>query len=93
MAGKGGTKKESLPLGLIPRLLSRDQAAAYCGISTSHFTQTVAKAVQSIKLGDRVLWDRRVIDRWLDQQLGLSNGVDLLGSIEELLDGDAGEGR
>lgn len=93
MAGKGGTKRESLPLGLIPRLLSRDQAAAHRGISTSHFTQTVAKAMQSIKLGDRVLWDRRVIDRWLDQQLGLSNGVDLLGSIEELLDGDAGQGR
>ena len=47
-----------------PRLLSRAQAAAYCGIGESFFDARVPVAPLSI--GDRRLWDRVALDRWID---------------------------
>ncbi|MFI4985837.1 MAG: hypothetical protein ACHQF3_00175 [Alphaproteobacteria bacterium] len=64
-------ERKKLPAGMTPRLLSHDQAAAYCGISPSHFDVHVDAAVGHIKLGGRRLWDRLALDRWLD---GLSFG-------------------
>jgi hypothetical protein len=55
-----------LPAGLTPRLLSRVQAAAYCGISPSHFDATIARDVPAIDVGRRHLWDIRALDRWVD---------------------------
>jgi hypothetical protein len=46
-----------LPVGITPRLLSRDQGAGYCGVSANHFEDTVGKEVPPIKLGKRNLWD------------------------------------
>ncbi|MGO8867336.1 MAG: helix-turn-helix transcriptional regulator [Alphaproteobacteria bacterium] len=80
-------RRAQLPAGMTPRLLSRDQAAAYCGISVSHFETHVARHVGGIKLGGRILWDRAAIDRWLD---GLSSGLGTFGPdqfIEALGDG------
>ena len=70
--GPPTAREQALPAGLTPRLLSREQAAAFCGISV---LQTVVKSVQPIRLGDRVLWNRKAIDRWLDQQCGLGDGT------------------
>ena|SRR5689334_14770728 len=56
-----------MPAGLTPRLLSRDQAAAYCGISVSHFDATVGSEVPPVRLLNKtVRWDVRALDRWID---------------------------
>jgi hypothetical protein len=62
-----------LPRGLTPRLLSRDAASAYCGMSPTHFDEHVAPSVPPLVLGRRNLWDVRALDRWLDQRSGLSD--------------------
>ena len=61
-----------LPVGLTPRLLTREQAALYCGgVSVNHFLDHVAKAVPPIRMGRRELWDIRALDRYLDGQSGI----------------------
>jgi hypothetical protein len=63
--------KDRLPRGLTPRLLSRDAAAAYCGLSPETFETVIP--VQPISLAARRrLWDIKALDRWLDQQSGLA---------------------
>jgi len=51
---------------VIPRLLGRDDAAFYVGVSGPHFDAHVAPHVQSIRLGRRRLFDVRALDGWLD---------------------------
>jgi hypothetical protein len=51
----------SLPLGVMPRGLSRIQAAEYVGVSP-----TLRRMPKPARCGRRVLWDRRQIDRALD---------------------------
>jgi hypothetical protein len=46
-----------LPVGMTPRLLCRDAAAEYCGMSPHHFEEHVAKAVPPLQFGKRNLWD------------------------------------
>lgn len=53
--------------GLTPRLLTRDEAAAYCGIGGELFERCVK--VAPMRFGSRKRWDVRAIDRWLDQQM------------------------
>jgi hypothetical protein len=78
--------ERGLPIGMTPRLLSRDAAATYCGMSANHFEEHVAKAVQPLHFGKRYLWDIRALDRWLDQRSGLTHAVDTK-SIGERLNG------
>lgn len=66
-------KKGALPSGLHPRLLSRDAAAAYCGVSVPHFLEHVP--VDPVEIGKKKLWDRLMIDRWLDSS---QNGGQIL---------------
>lgn len=56
-----------LPRGLTPRLLTRDEAAAYCGIGGELFERCVQ--VAPMRFGNRKRWDVRAIDRWLDQHM------------------------
>jgi hypothetical protein len=58
-----------LPLGVTPRLLSREQAAAYLGISVNHFDRHCTQ-VPVIELGQRRLYDIRVLDAFIDAQVG-----------------------
>ena len=62
-----------LPPGMTPRLLSRDGAAAYCGMSPNHFDEHVAPAVRPLQFGRRSLWDIKALDHWLDQRSGISH--------------------
>ena len=56
-----------------PRLLSRDQAAEYCGgISIGLFDETIGKQVPPIELNSRKLWDVRALDHYLDERSGLA---------------------
>ena len=61
--------EDRLPRGVAPRLFTRDQAAAYCGVGAELFVQKCP--VEPMRIGARVLWDRCAIDRWLDQESGL----------------------
>jgi hypothetical protein len=60
-----------LPINLPKRGLSKDEAAEYCGVSPN----TLGRHGPSpSKIGDRVVYDRRVLDRWLDELAGLISG-------------------
>ena len=85
-------RERSLPPGMTPRLLSREAAATYCGISPTAFDEHVAQAVKPIEIGRRDLWDVKALDRWLDQQSGLAHPVDTR-SVGERLNGDPGARR
>jgi hypothetical protein len=62
---------QKLPPGLVPRLLTAEQAAAYCGVGRENFVARVR--VPPIKVfGNRTLYDRVAIDRWLDDQSGIA---------------------
>lgn len=52
------------PLPGWPRLLDRQLAASYCGVSVNHFLLHVP--VEPVRIGEKKLWDRAAIDRWLD---------------------------
>lgn len=60
-------KKLRLPLE--PRLLDKDLAAAYCGVSVPLFETSCP--VQATRIRGRVLYDRKAIDAWLDSLSGL----------------------
>lgn len=57
---------------IAPRLLNRNAAAAYCGMTAPHFTLHVASYVPPLKFGKKLLWDVKAIDHWLNSQ---SNGT------------------
>jgi hypothetical protein len=77
-----------LPAGMTPRLLSREAAATYLGISPNHFHEHVADAIPPISIGRRNLWDVKKFDRWLDQQSGLAHAEAPPGSVRGRLNGD-----
>lgn len=54
---------------LEPRGLARAEAAGYVGIGTTLFDQLIhkGKMPQGIRLEGRVLWDRRALDRAMDE--------------------------
>lgn len=46
------------------RLLTTDEAAAYCGVSSA--TMLAHVKVPPVKIGNSVRYDVRALDRWLD---------------------------
>jgi hypothetical protein len=58
-----------LPLNVPKRGLSLDEAAEYCGVSGNTLTR---HGPPGIKIGERKVYDRRALDRWLDQLAGSS---------------------
>lgn len=65
-ATEGGERR------LIPRLLSRSQAAEYCGPSPRSFSDWVAKGRLPPPLPQTARWDLRVIDQAIDRMSGVS---------------------
>ncbi len=53
-----------------PRLMGKEVAAEYCGVSPGHFLAHCP--VQAVRMGSRVLWDRHALDQWLDSLSGLA---------------------
>ena len=53
---------------IMPRGLSRTEAASYIGISSSLFDQMVkdGRMPKPIRIGSRVLWDKRELDEAFD---------------------------
>ena len=61
-----------------PRLLSRELAAAYCGVSADTFDRLIderrlpiSKAFPGVR---RSLWDRRLLDDAIDRMSGIGAG-------------------
>lgn len=58
-------RHSALPPTLAPRGLSREEAAAYIGVSAGHFDRLVSDRVMppAKVLGSRRVWDREMLDR------------------------------
>jgi hypothetical protein len=55
-------------LGIAPRLLTRGQAAAYCGVGQTTFTAWVRLGIMPGPVPRTHRWDRKAIDAALDAQ-------------------------
>jgi hypothetical protein len=77
----------ALPINVPKRGLSKEEAAEYCGVSAN----TLARhGPQPTKITKRkIVYDRRVLDRWLDELAGLPspelNGAGMQPTPEEEL--------
>lgn len=60
-------------MDLQPRLMTREQAAAYCGYSPEHFSRQVAAGRLPKPLPGMKRWDRQAIDHALDTLSGISS--------------------
>ena len=58
-------------LGIAPRLLTREQAAAYCGLSVHGFSDWVKAGRLPGPIRGTTRWDRKAIDAALDQASGI----------------------
>lgn len=56
---------------LLPRLLTREQAAAYCNLSLSSFSQWIRLGRLPGPLVGTARWDIRAIDVFLDKASGV----------------------
>ncbi len=52
--------------GIAPRLLTREQAAAYCAVSLTAFTEWVRRGIVPGPIPGTHRWDKKVIDAALD---------------------------
>lgn len=77
-------RRQILPQGLRPRLVSAEEAAAYCGVSVPTFLEHVAPHVGAVCIGRRKLYDLNKIDAWIDR-LDPNRQPDRHKSIDELL--------
>jgi len=73
---KSSATAELARIGLAPRGLSREQAAAYVGVSARLFDEMVAdKRMPGAKrINGRTVWDRHAVDRAFSRIAG--DGVD-----------------
>lgn len=57
----------------IPRLLSLAQTGAYLGVSERYveYRRQSADFPHPIRMGRRLLWDRKVLDQWVDAMSGI----------------------
>lgn len=60
-----------------PRLLTQAQAANYCSYSTSRFSELVRKGVLPQPIHATHRWDKKKLDRTLDQMSGLETNEPL----------------
>ena len=66
-----------MPVNVPKRGLSKDEAAEYCGVSANTLGR---HGPTPTKIGDRIIYDRRVLDRWLDELAGLISGPNGVGT-------------
>jgi len=65
---------DALPLQT-PRLLTRQQAAAYCGVTPDTFDDYRRRAIVPDPIAGTNRWDRKLIDQWLDKASGIASGA------------------
>lgn len=61
-------------LGIPPRLLTREQAAAYCGLSVNGFSEWVKSGRLPGPILGTARWDLKAIDIALDSASGIGIG-------------------
>ena len=71
-----------LPANIPKRGLSLAEAAEYCGVSPPTLTR---HGPPPIKIGDRSVYDRRALDRWLDRLARLVPDDPIAGDPENSL--------
>jgi predicted DNA-binding transcriptional regulator AlpA len=69
-------------MGIAPRLLTREQAAAYCGLSVHGFSEWVKTGKMPGPILGTARWDRRAIDAVLDK----ASGLETCGAQEDAFD-------
>lgn len=55
-----------MQIGIEPRLLTREQAATYCGVGVTTFTTWVRRGIVPGPVSGTHRWDRKAIDGALD---------------------------
>jgi hypothetical protein len=70
-------RRDILPAGLVPRFLSRDEAAAYVGVSANVWDSEVRAGwwpppLRRGAMEGRLTWDRHLIDTYADRRSGLT---------------------
>ena len=65
---------DSLPLQT-PRLLSRQQAAGYCGVALETFDDYRRRGIVPDPINGTQRWDRKLIDQWLDKASGITSST------------------
>lgn len=79
--------------GPAKRMLTRDEAASYCGFPTvARFESAVAARVAPVNYGNCVRYDRVRLDEWLDT-LSQSQPSAAMGIVEALKHAGAHRGR
>ena len=69
------TPRSLADLGIEPRLLTREQAAAYCGLSVHGFSEWVRSGRLPGPLLGTIRWDRRAIDAAIDRASGINTST------------------
>lgn len=59
-------------LGIAPRVLTREQAAAYCGLSVRGFSEWIKTGRLPGPIRGTIRWDKKAIDAALDQASGIN---------------------
>ena len=59
-------------LGILPRVVTREQAASYCGLSPQGFSEWVKAGRLPHPIGGTCRWDLKAIDAALDMASGLA---------------------
>ena len=89
-----GLGREHASKGVAPRLLTREQAANYCGVSIPTFAAHCPIRPISLGPGKRLeRYDLHSLDHWIDALSGTtaSFGKNWLAALETGHDGDSGE--
>ena len=63
------------PKEIVPRLLTRSQAAAYCSLSVRSFSEWVRAGKMPAPIAGTGRWDWRAIDAALDKASGLEKSA------------------
>lgn len=65
------------PVDVTPRLMTRSEAAAYCRMTPSRFSQLVKSELLPASIPGTTRYDRMAIDRALDKLSGLQSDAEL----------------
>lgn len=76
------TRAVALPLPA-KRMLTEQEAAAYCGVSVNTFKARIG--ISPVRIGNCVRYDMRALDQWADSQGGSREMTadDWLGKLDE----------
>lgn len=82
--------QKHIPYGAWPHGLSREQAAAFVGVSASYFDALVADGVypKPVVFGVRRIWDRPGLEVAFDNARGASQFDPFLSRLNEMADNE-----